>query len=55
MKDYQALVWQARQNPDSTAALAIISMREEDYRRSAKRRAAVRSFFSRVFSLKKND
>lgn len=49
MNDYNSLVEQARQKPDSTAAIAVQRMSEMEYQRRAERAEKVRSFFKRVF------
>lgn len=48
-KEYDFMVEQARQKPDSTTAIALRSIRDEEMRRSNERRAAVKGFFARIF------
>lgn len=51
-RDYDSLVEQARQFPNSTAAIGLQAIRTAEYERSRERRAAFKSFFKGVFSKK---
>jgi len=47
--DYNSLVEQARQRPNSTAAIAVIAIETHHYQRAEARKQAVKSFFGKIF------